>query len=65
MPMWAQVETEQIALMRDLLSDDSTPNEILRRIQTRIDGIVREYQRMAAKRHGVTSAWGSSNGAVR
>lgn len=52
MPMWAQVETEMIVALGSLLRGDRTPEQTVERTQARVDAIVREYERMAARRRG-------------
>lgn len=52
MPMWAEVEVELKAANLDLLSGRKSPEAIIAETQPRLDAIVGEYQRMAARRRG-------------
>lgn len=50
MPTWAQVESEMILALQSLLRGDRTPQQTITQTQARVDRIVAEYQRMAARR---------------
>ncbi|MCC6361259.1 MAG: ABC transporter substrate-binding protein [Phycisphaerales bacterium] len=52
MPMWAQVESELLAAHARLLSGRQTPDAVVSETQQRLDAVVAEYQRMAARRRG-------------
>lgn len=52
MPMWAEVETELLAVHTRLLACRRPADAVLVEAQRRLDAIVAEYQRMAARRRG-------------
>ncbi len=52
MPTWAQASAELLRMLESVLRGGAGPDEAVQVAQRRIDAIVGEYQRMAAKRHG-------------
>jgi multiple sugar transport system substrate-binding protein len=52
MPMWAQVSTETLYLLENVLRGVAAPDDAVQAVQPKLSAIVREYQSMAAKRRG-------------
>jgi len=52
MPVWTQASTEMLYLLESILQGVRGPDEAVHLTQVKVDTIVGEYQRMAARRHG-------------
>lgn len=54
MPVFKQASTEMLFMLENVLQGVRAPEDAVRRTQGKIDSIVAEYERMAAKRHRVS-----------
>ena len=52
MPMWAETSAEMLKMHENILRGVREPHDAVRDAQQRVDRVVEDYQRMAAKRRG-------------
>jgi hypothetical protein len=52
MPTWAEAWTEMLYLLETVMREARDPDEAIRMTQTKVDNVVADYERMAARRRG-------------
>jgi hypothetical protein len=52
MPMWSETSTEMLFLLENVLRGVAHPDEAVRETQARVDRVVQDYERLAARRRG-------------